>query len=88
VRNYSDKEAVKVLWCVIGHGPAGRTYDELEVWLDMRSAKQRLSDLKRGGLVYGTGDTRITRWGSPAEVYRATQSVIRMVTGDEQVRLL
>jgi hypothetical protein len=88
VANYSDKQAVKVLWALIGCEPYGATYDELEKTLSMRSAKQRLHDLKDKRLVYGTGETRTTRWNASAEVYRATQSVIRMVTGDEQVRLL
>ena len=68
VAEYSDNQATAVLFTLLGF-PDGLTYDELEVYLDMRSAKQRLSDLKAHGLVVGTGETRDTRWGAPAEIY-------------------
>ena len=63
------------------------TVSELEVKLEMRSAKQRLSDLKAHGLVYGTDELKDTRWGARAETYRPASHIVREVTCDEQVSL-
>ena len=84
VAQYSDSQATAVLYCLVAVEPRGMTYDEMEKWLGMRSAKQRLSDLKRAGLVEGTDETRTTRWGAQAEVYRPVAEVLYQVVGHEQ----
>ena len=88
VAGYSDTQAVKVLWALIGAEPYGTTADKLEDELDMRGAHQRLSDLKGHGLAYGTGETIQTRWHASAEVYRAHASIVHQVTGQVQGELL
>ena len=87
VAEYSDSQATACLYALLAAEPYGMTYYDLETSLTMCSAKQRLSDLKRAGLVYGTGETR-TAFGSDAEVYRPVNNVVRAVTGAVQGRLL
>ena len=83
VARYSDNQAAACLYAILASGPFGMTYYEVEQKLDMRSAKQRVSDLVRHGLIVPTGDTRVA-YGSPATVYRASVDVVLEVNGREQ----
>jgi hypothetical protein len=76
VAQYSDSQAVKVLFWIWSAEPYGKTYWEVESEIGMRSADKRMGDLKNAGLIQGTGDTRITAFGSPAEVCRVTDKVV------------
>jgi len=55
-------------------GTWGRTCDEVEDRLHMRhqTASARIKELKDKGLIFDTGERRLTRSGSPAAVYVAT----------------
>jgi hypothetical protein len=59
----------RVIEALAAAGDTGRTFDELIVELAMYSAQKRLHDVKRAGWAVGTGRTRDTRTGAPAEVY-------------------
>lgn len=82
VADYSDNQATACLYAILAAEPYGMTYYDVERKLGMRSAKQRVSDLKRAGLIEWTGATRLA-YGSEAEVYRPVPSVVYSIVGGE-----
>jgi hypothetical protein len=70
LRNYprSGSQKAKVLEALRRY-PGGLTYEELQDITGIRSAQQRLSDLKRDGFVRPSGERRLTRRGVLADVY-------------------
>jgi hypothetical protein len=87
VAKCSDAQCVSVMYALLAAEPFGMTYYEVEKKLGMRSAKQRVSDLKRVKLIEPTGETRVA-YATSAEVYRPTADVVYYVVGGVQPRLL
>lgn len=67
----------KVLDYVTGAGFYGTTTDEAEEALGLahQTVSPRMGELRDLGLIYATGDKRLTRSGRKAEVYCATRVV-------------
>ena len=69
-----QKHQRRILKFIDDAGTAGAICDEAEAALELphQTCSARFNDLKRGGLIYATGEHRQTRRDRKAEIYRLT----------------
>ena len=73
-RLHASQEAVLTVMRGVSKGPSGWTQGELERWCPRWSPsriRSAVSELEALGLVEWTGETRPTKYGRQARVYRA-----------------
>jgi len=81
-RTRKHKDRARVVMHIWSCGTYGCTCYEAEQALGMRhqTCSARFSDLKNDGVIIGTGQTRPTDTGSPAEVYILFKQLERAAT--------
>jgi len=88
-RTRKHQDRARVLMHIYSCWPRGCTCYEAEQALGMRhqTCSARFSDLKNDGVIIGTGQTRSTDTGSPAEVYVVAHQLERAAIAQPELPL-
>jgi len=89
-RTRKSQDRARVLQHIWSCGRSGCTCYEAEIALGMRhqTCSARFSDLKNDGVIIGTGQTRPTDTGSPAEVCVLVKTIAAPAETQAQLPLL